>query len=303
MSEIDLQRSRRLGDLPYHDGDFKKFFWSNFEPQRAADALLDPRPSFLGYKETLLVALIAWMVKPQDPAFRRKMTVTAVAKRIENAEARATKKPGSNLVHDFDARYTKLGTFIDQVYYSVGGLATISRAISRDQIKKELVSLERPVSNIVEMVRIYHYASATAQVSPKISQRKIRHLLDLTWRKHQKVFVDRKITPYKDRKLFDIWRSYVLSAGYLYAAANTSLPSAPTLLQDLLAGNLRTTPHADWVKQWLARSQYASELIASAMTAGTSRKIRAACPTLGVEEIAFSALSNDQLNLFSQQIQ
>lgn len=285
-------------ELPYAEGEFRKHFWSTFSANNAAAILLDPRPSFTGYKDILLAALLAWTVQPYDRPFRQMVTVAAVAKTLHDAETWAHKRNASPLLRDFTARYSKLGgLFLSELYYGVGGINAIYKAPSRDLMRKKLISSSRAIQNAAEVMRILHSFETLNLRRDRKSLTSARAVIEKIWAHYSICYSGRNFTPYEERSLNEVWGTHDISAPYIYGAAHTETSAQTTLLMDLVSGKLVYRSTAPWVAVWLKRSAYALTLLADMPMSDLFQRAVRHAPSSPSEIIPLSGLTSVEENV------
>ncbi|CDZ44277.1 hypothetical protein [Neorhizobium galegae] len=284
--------------LPYNEGDFNENFWLRFSPKRAADIIQDPRPSFRGYKDALLAALLAWTLRPHDAKFRQMVTTAAVMQEVMRAERWAEKR--ATKTRDFDARYVRLGQeFISELYYGVGGLKAAYNNESARRIRQKIVATKRGPSNTVEVMRIYRFVYERRPNLLKGSLQRANTVIRRIWDYHTSCYMARNFVPYEESQLKVSWGQLEVSAPYLYAAAHTEISDERTLLQDLLSGRMVPNSKAAWVTPWLSRTAYALTFLSDNYDQNSFITAQWQVPSCPPERFTDSALSLIEMNVIS----
>ncbi|MCJ9749649.1 hypothetical protein MOV61_02820 [Neorhizobium sp. BETTINA12A] len=285
--------------FPYIEGDFNEHFWLRFSPKRAADIILDPRPSFRGYKDTLLATLLAWTLRPHDTKFRQMVTTAAVMQEVMRAEQWAEKRAVKS--RDFEARYVRLGQeFISELYYGVGGLKASYSSESARRIRQKIVATKRGPSNVVEVMRIYRFVYERRPALLKGSLQRANTVIRRIWDYHTSCYTARNFVPYEESQLKVSWGQFEVSAPYLYAAAHTETSDESTLLKDLLSGRMVPNSTAYWVKPWLSRTSYALTFLSDNYDQNAFITVQKRAPSCPPEPFADTTLSLVERNAINE---
>ncbi|MGT2444767.1 hypothetical protein ACU4I5_20275 [Ensifer adhaerens] len=289
---MDNTQVTATSELPYATGDFDRFFWLTFSAKKASRAILDPRPSFHGYKDVLLAALLAWTISPIDFALRKKITIAAIMHKVISAEKWAAKRAANPNYADFNARHVRLGPqFISELYYCVGGLKAAYNAPSAKEISLELIKQKKSAYHANEVMRIYHFVFDERPSLVKGSLDRAIHVIHKIWKQHYGRYKAIGFTPYDGRQIKQFWGDHADLIAYLYAASHTAITGQRTLLDDLLAGNLKANANAPWVSEWLGRAAYAATLLSDNYDKGAFEDNRAKVPECAPERIGETGLT------------
>ena len=262
---------------------FVRIAFRRFNPSKAIKALLERKQPYQWYRRLIFTAFCAWVMDPGNPKLRRTKIVKDVRQIIASKEklvmARGNK--AGIILKDISVRADELGpTFIEEVYYGVGGISAFYRDTSSDAVRDLLdKNYKKSVLSIIELVKILHYHgthNADAKLYNKPSLKLGAEALDA----FGKIGVSdessegaTRFAPLRPKTIESYMSKSAITICFLYAAADLKVNDQETMLDHLF--NTRKTRVPDQygvLTEWLGKALYVRDEILSTIDSPNLRK-------------------------------
>ncbi|WP_243375084.1 hypothetical protein [Microvirga solisilvae] len=232
--------------------------WKRFDSRHVISRLLARDESYFAHREALFAAFCAYVVAPRKPGLRKSSIALTAARLMIQAERKVRDQfDGDAELADFYMRMHGYGRdFLEEIYYPIGGLRTLSIAPSPKQLKSKFAEEAENLPYLVTMMKVHHYNLQELTDRNKYlppSQAKSAALVKEL--KIHKPKVNQKAVAGQEI-MEDHWRRHSQTVAFLYAASDIYVTQNRSLLDLLLAGELTYDQHYKHFHEWIGRTAF-----------------------------------------------